>query len=150
MDLGPTPEKSLTIILLLDQLSRNTMRGPETPFVWTKCDPVSIQFAHHCIKQGLDKSHPPHKQFWYYMPLSHSESLADQELSVAKNLTLLWELRQTQWKEFHPIISEGLDDNLDFYKIIKQFGRFPNRNVLLNREMTEQEQKFLDEGGWKF
>ena len=32
--------------------------------------------------------------------------------------------------------------------IIARFGRFPHRNALLGRECTQEEQRFLDEGGF--
>ena len=150
VELGSTPEKSLAIVILLDQISRNTMRSDRVAWVFTTCDPVSIEFAHYCIKQGHDKAHVPHKQFWYYMPLSHSESLADQELNLAKNAQLVWEIRQGEWKECHPAVKNGLDHCIKFYRIIEQFGRFPNRNPVLKRETTAEEKKFLEEGGWGF
>ena len=40
------------------------------------------------------------------------------------------------------ILREGL--NVD---IVRRFGRFPHRNLVLGRAMTEMEQRFLDEGG---
>ena len=32
--------------------------------------------------------------------------------------------------------------------IIRRFGRFPHRNAALGREMTAEEQAFLDTGGF--
>jgi uncharacterized protein (DUF924 family) len=149
VELGSTPEKSLVIVLLLDQLSRNTMRGDSVAWVYTTCDPVSVQFAYHCIKEGHDKAHAPHKRFWYYMPLSHSESLADKELSLSKNAQLVWEIRQGEWKEYHSALKTALDHCIKFYRVIEQFGRFPHRNSVLKRETTAEEKKFLEEGGWR-
>jgi uncharacterized protein (DUF924 family) len=33
--------------------------------------------------------------------------------------------------------------------IIRRFGRFPHRNAILGRPMTEEEQQYLDNGGFK-
>lgn len=84
------------------------------------------------------------------MPLSHSESLADQELNLAKTAQLAWEVRQGDWKASHPALKNALDHCIKFYRIIEQFGRFPNRNPALKRETTAEEKKFLEEGGWGF
>ena len=147
-EIASTPEKSLTIIILLDQISRNAMRGDSAAWVYTTCDPVSLQFAHHCLKQGHDKAQLPYKQLWYYMPLQHSESLADQELNLSKVAGTVWEIRQGDWKECHPAVKNALDHCIKFYRIIEQFGRYPNRNPVLKRDDTPEEKKFMEEGGW--
>ena len=82
------------------------------------------------------------------MPLGHSESSADQELALSKNAELAWEIRSTEWKEFHPFCKIALDHSIKFYRTIEQFGRFPSRNGILDRETTADEQKFLDSGSW--
>jgi len=33
--------------------------------------------------------------------------------------------------------------------IIRRFGRFPHRNAILGRATTPEEQKYLDDGGFK-
>ena len=37
---------------------------------------------------------------------------------------------------------------VDHKEIIDRFGRFPHRNPALGRETTEEEQAYLDEGGF--
>jgi uncharacterized protein (DUF924 family) len=32
--------------------------------------------------------------------------------------------------------------------IVERFGRFPHRNVILGRETTAEEQRYIDEGGF--
>jgi uncharacterized protein (DUF924 family) len=151
LELAWTPEKSLAIMILLDQISRNTMRGPAAAWIYTTCDPVAIQVAHHCIKQDHVKAHPPYQQFWYYMPLTHSESISDQELNLAKNAELAWTVRHDgDWKGSHVAVQTGLDHSIKFHRIIEKFGRFPNRNAVLKRESTEEETAFLEGGGWGF
>jgi len=63
------------------------------------------------------------------MPLMHGEDLQDQDLSVT-----LFE-------------KAGLESNLKFAKhqrsIIQRFGRFPHRNIILNRNSTAGERKYL-------
>jgi uncharacterized protein (DUF924 family) len=147
LELTSTHEKSLTLLLLLDQLSRNTMRGPATAWVYLTCDPVCVQLAQHYVKEGHDKLHPPYKRLWYYLPFAHSESLANQEIALAKNAQIAYETRESEWKAYHSFNSMGLDHSIKYYRIIEQFGRFPHRNTILNRDTTDEEQKFLDAGG---
>ena len=68
------------------------------------------------------------------MPLMHSETHADQEECIA-------------WME-----RIGDPDNEKFARehrdIIARFGRFPHRNAILGREPSEEEQAFLNEGGF--
>ena len=63
------------------------------------------------------------------MPLMHSESIDDQNLSV-----VMFE-------------KADLENNLRFAKhhrkIIQQFGRLPHRNKILNRTSTKEELEYL-------
>jgi uncharacterized protein (DUF924 family) len=65
----------------------------------------------------------------------HAEEIADQERCVA--------LCRACGDE------EGLKHALAHRDIIRSFGRFPHRNPLLGRSMTEAEQAFLDAGGFR-
>ena len=72
-------------------------------------------------------------QFFIYLPFAHSEVNGDQERSVALN------------RRFG-------EPNLSHAKrhrdIVRRFGRFPHRNPILGRATTEEEQRYLDEGGY--
>jgi uncharacterized protein (DUF924 family) len=70
---------------------------------------------------------------FFYLPFGHSESLADQERAVA----LVRRLGE-------PDISRAERH----CGIVRRFGRFPHRNPILGRAMTDEEQRFLDEGGF--
>ena len=67
------------------------------------------------------------------MPLMHSERLADQDRCI--------ELFRARSRP----------DNLKFAEIhadiIRRFGRFPHRNLVLGRTTSAEEQTFLDAGG---
>ncbi len=43
---------------------------------------------------------------------------------------------------------EALKHAQRHHDIVERFGRFPHRNSILGRDMTPDEQKFLDEGGF--
>lgn len=141
--LASTAEGSLTMMILLDQISRNIMRGPDSPFVFTKCDPTAQHVAHHCLRLGHDKEHPPHKRIWYYLALFHSESPLDQELALAKFAGLVVEVRSGEWKTSVSTYKNALVHMISNFTTIEKFGRFPDRNAVLNRESTEEEKKFL-------
>jgi uncharacterized protein (DUF924 family) len=147
--LGHTPQESLTLLLLLDQLSRNYSRG--TPFPFIECDPLSLKLAEHFVlKLHHDKLQPPYKRLWYYLPFAHCESIAYQELALAKYAEGCWELREGEWKDFHDFFKQGLEFSWRHYIVINKFGRFPGRNKALGRENTAEEMKFMEEGGDTF
>jgi len=141
--LSDTPENSLTLVLLLDQIARNIKRGPEAAWAYTHSDPAALHVLHHCLRIGHDKAHPPHKRFWYYLGLSHSENMLDQELALARSSTLTWEIRTTEWKSFHGVLRDSTKYIIKFYTTIDKFGRFPQRNEVLKRESTAEEEEFL-------
>jgi uncharacterized protein (DUF924 family) len=148
--LGDTPEHSLTLILLLDQFTRNFGRG--TPFPFTKTDPLCQLLAEHFVTTlKYDTSHPPYKKIWYYLPFGHSENVYYQELSVSKTAETCWNCRPgTEWEQFHEMMRRGMESAWKHYVIVERFGRFPHRNEVLGRESTEEERKFLEEGGDTF
>ena len=78
----------------------------------------------------------PVKQSFLLMPYMHSESEAIHEVAVEL-------FNQT-----------GLDNTIDYelkhQAIIKQFGRYPHRNKILNRESTQAELEFLKFPGSSF
>lgn len=122
------------------------MRGQSAAWVYEKCDSTTLHVVHHCLRQRFDQQLPPHKRIWYYVALSHSESLSDQETSVAKTATLAVEIRTNKYKEWHPVYKRFLDYAVKYYTTIDKFGRFPHRNAILNRESTEDEKAFLAAG----
>lgn len=125
-----TAEGALALLLLLDQFPRNAFRG--TPRMYAT-DTLARQIAHAAIEAGHDLAVEPQLSLFFHLPFAHSENLADQERSV----TLARRLGQ-------PNLSHA-ERHRD---IIRRFGRFPHRNPILGRTMTEAEQRYLDEGGY--
>ena len=125
-----TAEGALALVLLLDQFPRNAFRG--TPRMYAT-DILARQLADAAIEAGLDHAVEPQLSLFFYLPFGHSENLADQERSVA----LARRLGQ-------PNLSHA-ERHRD---IVRRFGRFPHRNPILGRAMTEAEQRYLDEGGY--
>lgn len=123
---------TLALVLLLDQFPRNLFRDDPRAFA---TDAACCALAKRAIARGVgDRVDPDMRQF-IYMPLMHSEDMADQEHCCAL-------FRAT--------------DNADNIKfadihadIIRRFGRFPHRNAVLGRTTTAEEQAYLDAGGFK-
>jgi len=125
-----TPMNALALILLLDQFPRNSFRG--TPRMYAS-DAQALIAANLAIAAGHDQEIVRELRPFIYLPLAHSEDIDDQERMV--------ELIR-QFDETALARAEGHRD------IIKRFGRFPHRNLILGRAMTAEEQAFLDQGGF--
>jgi uncharacterized protein (DUF924 family) len=125
-----TPGGALALILLLDQFPRNAFRG--TPRMYAS-DAKALVVANAAIAAGRDRHFDNDLRLFFYLPLAHSEALADQERSVALCRAL---------------DEKSLTHAENHRDIVKRFGRFPHRNVILGRMMTDEEQRFLDAGGF--
>lgn len=122
-------ESALALVLLLDQFPRNAFRG--TPRMYAT-DALAREEADRAIAAGFDHRVAPALRVFFYLPFEHSESLADQERSVA--------LQQD--------MSDLLQYALQHRDIIRCFGRFPHRNAILGRESSPEERAFLESGGF--
>jgi uncharacterized protein (DUF924 family) len=122
-----TPEGCLALVIILDQFPLNMFRGRPESFA---TEQQAVEVAGHALEQGFDKQIPKQQIAFLYMPFMHSESLEDQDRCVA-----LFE-------------AVGLEDNLKFARhhreIVRRFGRFPHRNVILGRQSTEEELRWLE------
>jgi uncharacterized protein (DUF924 family) len=125
-----TPRGALGLILLLDQFPRNAFRG--TPRMYAS-DALARIATNLAIAAGHDVQVSRRLRPFVYMPLCHSEDLADQERAV--------ELMRRIDETYVPHAMRHRD-------IIARFGRFPHRNPILGRTMTTEEQDFLDQGGF--
>lgn len=130
-DWAESAEGALALVVLLDQMTRNIYRDSPEMFA---ADDKALAVAKKAIAKGFDKELPKHKRRWLYMPFMHSEDLADQERSI--------ELFSSA------DLSESIPFAVDHADIVRRFGRFPHRNVLLGRETTPEEAAFLAEGGF--
>lgn len=130
VDWPNTPEGAMALVILLDQFPRNSFRN--TPRMYAT-DAMARKIADAALKTGHDQAVEPALRLFFYLPFGHSENLADQERSVALN-EALGEPNLSHAKRHHDIV--------------RRFGRFPHRNPILGRTMTEEEQRYLDEGGY--
>lgn len=126
-----TPEGVYALLLLLDQFPRNLFRNSPQAFA---TDEMARKIADKAMKRGFDRVFNNPERRFFYLPLMHSEDLADQERCIA--------LCQAAQDE------DGVKYAIVHRDIIRDFGRFPHRNKVLGRETTPAEQEFLDEGGF--
>jgi uncharacterized protein (DUF924 family) len=121
---------ALALLILLDQFPRNAFRGTARMY---ESDAKARAVARAAIEAGFDKDFEPDLRNFFYLPLMHSENLADQDLAVVLA---------------RGIGGEPLRFALMHRGIIEKFGRFPHRNAMLGRTTTPEEQKYLADGGF--
>ena len=126
-----TPNGALALLIVLDQLPRNMFRGSARAFA---ADPLARTVASRAIERGFDQVAAASERSFFYLPFEHSESLVDQERGL-----LLYKAAGD---------ADGLKWAQTHADIIRRFGRFPHRNVVLGRATTPEEQTFLDGGGF--
>jgi uncharacterized protein (DUF924 family) len=120
------PLGRLAEIILIDQFSRNIYRGEPKSYA---SDSMALVLAEEGIRNNIQKNfETKHKQF-LYMPFMHSESKLIHEIAV---------------KLFsEPGLEKSLSHELAHKSIIDRFGRFPERNMLLGRVNTPEEEIYL-------
>ncbi|MCC7096927.1 MAG: DUF924 family protein [Thermomonas sp.] len=124
------PDGALALVLLLDQIPRNIFRNSAHAFA---TDPLARMHASTAIAAGFDARVDPDLRLFFYLPFEHSESMDDQDRSVAL------------FKSIGPGVF--LDYAVVHRDVIATFGRFPHRNHVLGRENTPEEQAWLNAGG---
>ena len=124
-----TAEGTLAHILLLDQFTRNIFRDTGRAFAG---DALALALATSLVSSGRDKNLPPIQRWFAFMPFEHSETLIDQECSVALFAGLRAEAQ-------HEVFDAAYDYALRHRAVVERFGRFPHRNALLGRESTAEE-----------
>jgi uncharacterized protein (DUF924 family) len=130
------PRGRLALIILLDQFSRFIYRHSALAF---SHDTEAQQLCLDGIKQKMDHALTLIERVFFYMPLVHSENSENQEISIR----LYQELVSLSMAETRQIYQLFLAYSYAHFRVIKEFGRFPQRNKLLDRESTEEELVFL-------
>ncbi len=134
------PRERLAAIIVLDQMSRNIFRGSPRAFAQ---DMLALHLCKEGLEAGEDRALSEAERVFFYLPLEHSEALADQEKAVSLFTRLAGEARD----EFRDFAKNTLDYAHQHLDVIRQFGRFPHRNASVGRESTEAEKEWLAEGG---
>jgi uncharacterized protein (DUF924 family) len=115
-------------ILLFDQVPRNIHRGSAQAFT---TDPLARRLTRGVLARRWDRTLPLRERPFVYMPLMHSEAIADQRDSLA-------------------MFAARAPANLGFarahYRMIARFGRFPHRNDALGRSSSAAEKAAVAAG----
>ncbi len=116
----------LAEIIILDQFSRNMFRDSALAFA---NDSLALTLAQEAVSSGADKELSELQRGVLYLPYMHSESRKIHDVALVL------------YKQ------NGIQTNYDFElkhkKIIDQFGRYPHRNKILDRQSTKEELAFL-------
>ena len=137
------PQDRLALILLTDQFPRSIYRDSARAFAF---DTRALSLSHDGIDAGFDVTLRSLERVFFYLPLEHSERLADQERSVSLFQKLLDEVGPDQ----KPTFAGYFDFAVRHREIIRRFGRFPHRNDVLGRVSTPEELSFLQHPGSRF
>jgi len=128
-----TAEGSLALLILLDQFPRNAFRDTGHAFA---TDALARMFARRALAAGHDLQIEGDIRRFFYLPLQHSEDMADQDRQVELFQTRMERKPDDRWAEHH-------------HGVVARFGRFPHRNAALGRETTAEEAAFLEDDGFR-
>jgi len=131
-------EGALAYVIVLDQFSRNMFRDSAAMYA---NDARATAAAGAAVEAGFDRQLSDTLRMFLYMPFMHAEDLAAQNRCVE-----LFEALATESERFRGNVGYAVQHR----DIVAEFGRFPHRNKILDRAMTPEEQRFLDEGGATF
>ena len=133
-----TPHGALAEVIVLDQFTRNALRGSARAFAG---DARALAAARAMVARGDDRRLGGVQRQFVYLPYEHAEDLATQREALA----LLAELQRAE-----PATGELLRWAQAHHDIIERFGRFPHRNAVLGRVSTAAEEAFLRQPGSGF
>lgn len=131
-----TPRGRLALIILYDQFPRYIHRSTIKAFGF---DQEAQRLCVEGLREHMDQSLTLIERVFFYMPLVHAEDDAIQEQSIR----LYQDLVSLSMSETTQIYQLFLAYAYAHFRIIKEFGRFPQRNRILGRNSTEAELAFL-------
>jgi uncharacterized protein (DUF924 family) len=142
-DWGSSPQGQLALIVLVDQFSRNLFRRDPRAFEY---DPLAQRWCRDGLATGADMLLRPIERVFFYLPLEHSESIADQDRAVQ----LFTRLRDEVAVALREPFANFLEYAQRHRDVIARFGRFPHRNAALGRTSSAEEIAFLQQPGSSF
>jgi uncharacterized protein (DUF924 family) len=137
------PRSLLAYVIVLDQLSRNMFRGKSQAFA---SDGRALSAAREGIAKGLDRSLVGQERVFLYMPFMHSEELATQDECVR----LFTAFRDESTGALRQVLEQNVVYAIRHRAVVAQWGRFPHRNLILDRTSTADELLFLQQPGSSF
>jgi uncharacterized protein (DUF924 family) len=131
-----TPRGRLALIILLDQFSRWAHRNSANAFIY---DEIAQELCADGLRIKMHHSLTLIERVFFYMPLVHAEDSQKQEQSIQLFQGLV-ELSMTETTQVYQLF---LAYAYAHFRVIKEFGRFPQRNKMLGRQSTAAEIAFL-------
>lgn len=135
-DWSQTPRGRLALIILFDQFPRYLHRRSPDAFAY---DSIAQKLCIEGLRDKMDRSLTLIERVFFYMPLVHAEDPERQEQSIR----LYQNLVSLSMNETTQIYQLFLAYAYAHFRVIKEFGRFPQRNKTLGRISTETEIAFL-------
>jgi len=123
------PRRARAAVLLFDQVPRNIHRGSPLAFAH---DRLARAIVHGALARGWHRGLAKAERQFLYMPLMHSERIADQRLSL-RLFAALGDANTLAFARSHA-------------RMIARFGRFPHRNAVLGRRSTAAERRAVEAG----
>ncbi len=130
------PRGRLALIILLDQFSRSLYRNSSKAF---EHDLKAQDLCLQGLADKMDQSLTLIERVFFYMPLVHAENSERQEQSIRLFQSLV-ALSMTETTQVYQLF---LAYAYAHFRVIKEFGRFPQRNSVMKRESTVDEIAFL-------
>jgi uncharacterized protein (DUF924 family) len=135
-DWAKTPRGRLAMIILLDQFSRYLHRNSPHAFDYDK---LAQELCLQGLQNEMDHNLTLIERVFFYMPLVHAENVEIQEQSIR----LFQSLVGLSMSETTQVYQLFLAYAYAHFRVIKEFGRFPQRNIILGRLSTDAEIAFL-------
>ena len=123
------PLTARAAVLLFDQVPRNLLRDDPGAFAH---DRLAIAITRGALAKGWDRGMERRARHFLYMPLMHSEAIADQRLAL-RLFAASGDSRAFGFCRAHA-------------RMIERFGRFPHRNAVLGRRNTRAEKRAVAAG----
>lgn len=141
----------LSLILLLDQMSRNIYRDPAgLRLVFGHYDRLAFTLLRSSMKLSPNPIQHESVRFrpvfegWFLMPLMHSEHLPSHDLFLKLGRDNLDGMKRVQDDEGIAYLERNIDFELQHQEPLRKFGRYPHRNQALGRESTKAELEYLE------
>ena len=129
----------LALILLLDQFPRHLYRGRAEAF---DSDATALDIARTCIEAGRDAQLALIERIFVYLPIQHSEQIADHALAFERFRALEAQARASG-AGVVALCGGAIGEQQEHFDTLQRFGRYPYRNVALGRTSTTEEMNYL-------
>jgi uncharacterized protein (DUF924 family) len=138
-----TPKGRLSLILVLDQFPRGLFAGTPGAFA---SDAHALRIAEEGLRNGhYEALVSPWEKFFFVLPLAHTEG-ADHLERMKRVVALGERLAAEAPAHLQALYQFSLSQARGHLDVIRRFGRFPHRNIILGRTSTPDELAYLAKG----